>query len=173
MAVRYGTYHFTSLFVSVTTSRHLSVIIAVAELLQATGGRMEQMEEQMGQMSEMQMSFSSAASDFSFPTQLQRVSQGLSRTLEGGYYGPRKSLPSSSATLSSAAHSITGQGIKGCLLEYPNTIARHGKVDKMVKTRWPIPNECVVACVQLGCHLCSRTNNNDNLLTTLHYRSLP
>lgn len=132
MAVRYVTYHFTSLFVSVTTRRHLNVIVAVAELLQATGGRMEQMEEQMGQMSEMQMSFSSTASDFSFPTQLQRVSQGLSRTLEGGYYRPRKSLPSSSATLSSAAHSITGQGMKDCLLEYPNTIVRHGKVDKMV-----------------------------------------
>lgn len=132
MAVRYVTYHFTSLFVSVTTRRHLNVIIAVAELLRATGGRMEQMEEQMGQMSEMQMSFSSAASDFSFPTQLQRVSLGLSRTLEGGYYRPRKSLPSSSATLSSAAHSITGQGMKDCLLEYPNTIVRHGKVDKMV-----------------------------------------
>lgn len=53
MAVRYVTYHFTSLFASVTTRRHLNVIIAVAELLRATGGRMEQMEEQMGQMSGM------------------------------------------------------------------------------------------------------------------------
>ncbi|XP_044050814.1 immunoglobulin superfamily member 22-like isoform X2 [Siniperca chuatsi] len=59
-----------------------------AKLLQATGGRMKQMEQQMGQMrpmSEMQMSSSSTSSTFSSPmstTKLRKVSQGLSRTME-------------------------------------------------------------------------------------------
>nr|XP_046251316.1 immunoglobulin superfamily member 22-like [Scatophagus argus] len=57
-----------------------------AELLQATGGRMEQMEQQMGQMSAIQMSSSSSSSsNFSSSmssTTLRKVSQGLSRTME-------------------------------------------------------------------------------------------
>ncbi|KAG7244515.1 hypothetical protein INR49_030167 [Caranx melampygus] len=62
-----------------------------AELLQATGGRMEQMEQETMQMSEMQMSSSSSALSFSSSstfssstgsTKLRKVSQGLSRTME-------------------------------------------------------------------------------------------
>lgn len=81
----YKTYHFTSLFVSITARHHLNIINMAAELLRATGGRMEQMEQQMGQMSEMKMS-SSSASNFSSSTsstKLRKVLQGLSRTMEG------------------------------------------------------------------------------------------
>nr|XP_033491616.1 immunoglobulin superfamily member 22-like isoform X1 [Epinephelus lanceolatus] len=59
-----------------------------AELLQATGGRVEQMEQQMGQvrqMSDMQISSSSSSSTFTSSmgsTKLRKVSQGLSRTME-------------------------------------------------------------------------------------------
>ncbi|KAI3371505.1 hypothetical protein L3Q82_024091 [Scortum barcoo] len=68
------------------TERHcLNVNITMAaELLQATGGRMEQMEQQTRQMSEMQRS-SSSSSTFSSSmssTKLRKVSQGLSRTVE-------------------------------------------------------------------------------------------
>lgn len=119
-----------SLFVSVTTRRHLNVVIMAAELLQATGGRVEQMEQQMGQMSGMQMSFSSTGGDFSFSTQLQKVSKGLSRTLKGGC----RWLPSSSAMLSSGAHSIMGQGMKHCLLECHSMTERDGKDVMMVET---------------------------------------
>ncbi|XP_034735487.1 immunoglobulin superfamily member 22-like isoform X2 [Etheostoma cragini] len=59
-----------------------------AELFQATGGRMEQMEEPMGQarqMSEMQMSSSSTSSTFTSSmssNKLRKVSQRLSRTTD-------------------------------------------------------------------------------------------
>ncbi|XP_059191658.1 immunoglobulin superfamily member 22-like [Centropristis striata] len=59
-----------------------------AEHIQATGGRMEQMEQHMGQvrqMSDMQMSSSSTSSTFTSSmssTKLRKVSQGLSRTME-------------------------------------------------------------------------------------------
>lgn len=42
---------------SVRARHPLHVIIMAAGLLHATGGRMEQMEQQMGQMSDMQMYF--------------------------------------------------------------------------------------------------------------------
>lgn len=88
-----------SLFVSVTTRIHLNVVIMAAELLHATGGRVEQMEEQKRQMSGMQMSFFSTSANFSISAQLLKVSLGLSRTLKGGNH----LLPSSSAMLSSEA----------------------------------------------------------------------
>lgn len=50
---------------SVKARHPLHIVIVAEELLQATGGRMEQMEQQMGQMSDMQMSFSCSASTFS------------------------------------------------------------------------------------------------------------
>ncbi|XP_037623781.1 immunoglobulin superfamily member 22-like [Sebastes umbrosus] len=59
-----------------------------AELLQATGGTMEQMEQHVGkvrQVSDMQMSSSSTSSTFTSSmgsTRLWKVSQGLSRTME-------------------------------------------------------------------------------------------
>lgn len=102
----------------------------MAEFLQATGGRVEQMEQQMGQMSGMQMSFSSTGANFSFSTQLQKVLKGLSRTLKEGCHW----LPSSSAMLSSGAHSIMGQGMKDCLLERHTMTETDGKDVIMVKT---------------------------------------
>lgn len=86
-------------FVSVTTRCHLNVVIVAAVLLQATGGRVEQMEEQKRQMSGMQMFCSSTGANFSSSTQLHKVSQGLSRTLKGGNHR----LPTTSAMLSSGA----------------------------------------------------------------------
>lgn len=53
-----------------------------AELLQATGGRMERMEQTM-HMTEMQMSSSSGFTSSMASSKLRKVVQGLTRTVEG------------------------------------------------------------------------------------------
>lgn len=57
-----GSRRFTSMFVPLTSRWTSDVIVAIAaQLLPATGGRLEQMEGQMGQISEMQIPSSSSA----------------------------------------------------------------------------------------------------------------
>ncbi|XP_044213840.1 immunoglobulin superfamily member 22-like isoform X2 [Thunnus albacares] len=71
---------------SMPARHHLNITTMAEELLQATGGRMEQMG-QIRQIPEMQMSSSSSSSSSTFTssmssTKLRRVSQGLLRTMD-------------------------------------------------------------------------------------------
>ena len=99
MSVFCQNFHFTSLIVSRCSQAHVGTthLIMAAELLQATGGTMEQMEQhmrQVRQVSDVQMSSSSTSSTFTSSmgsTKLRKVSQGLSRTAEGRIHPPRSS----------------------------------------------------------------------------------
>lgn len=70
-----GSHHFTSIFVAVTSRWNFDGIVAMAAtLLPATGGRVEQMEGQMGQIPEMHVPSSSSASGS--PTSIERRAAG-------------------------------------------------------------------------------------------------
>ncbi|KAF7668962.1 hypothetical protein LDENG_00273530 [Lucifuga dentata] len=79
----------------ITDQPHLNIIIMATELLQATGGRTEQMEQQMSQTRQMSFSSSSSSSSSAFgsstsATKLRKVSQGLLRAVDEHSVAQRK-----------------------------------------------------------------------------------
>lgn len=65
-----------------TAHHHFNIINMAAELLQATGGRMEQLEQQTRQMTSSSHSASSTFT-WSSSNKLRKISQGLSKTMDG------------------------------------------------------------------------------------------